>query len=923
MKRIYLLMICLVLIGKNVLAQQNSNQPITDNFQQVTLEEFVKHIEAKSTFHFYYDARQFDSLRITLNVTNQPLDSVLSRTLRNTDFQYAITADQQVFITKGKPIYTLLAPGFIPGKAGQKGNPPTTAVTIANIEDKNIKIPEATTENKVYEIGTPNGSNTGNANLSGYVRNLKSGEPMVGSGITIAGSKLGTVTDQFGYFTFSLPPGKHTLLISGVGMADTRRQIMLQGNGKLNIEVKERINSLNEVKISADKTANVKSVQLGVTRLDIKRIKEIPAVFGEADVLKAVLTLPGVTSVGEATTGFNVRGGAADQNLILLDGATIYNPAHFFGFFAAFNPDLVKDIQLYKSSIPEKFGGRLSSVLEVSNREGNKKIFTGSAGVGLLTSRFNIEGPLVKDQTSFVFGARTSYSDWLLRLLPEEYKNSSASFNDFNLGISHRINDKNSLYFTGYLSNDRFKLNSDTTYAYSNKNLVAKWKHNFNDRFYGVISAGIDRYRYSITSAANPINAFDLAYSIGQDNFRADFTYLLNRKHTLTFGLNSILYQVNPGDFKPVGTESLISQQIVPTEHALETGIYLGDKFDVSDKLSISAGVRYNVYNYLGAQTVLSYAANVPRSAANVTDSTTYGSGKVINTYHAPDIRISARYLLNDNLSIKAGYNTLHQYIHLLSNTTSISPTDVYKLSDPNIRPENGDQISLGLFKNASKNTIEMSVEVYYKRLRNYLDYKSGAVLLLNEHVEQDVLNTQGKAYGAEFSLKKTTGKLNGYLSYTYSRTFLKQDDLNAGELINDGGYYPANYDKPNNFTFTGNYRFSHRYSVSVDVTYSTGRPITLPIAKYLYGGSERVYYSDRNVYRIPDYFRADFSLNIEGNHKIYQKTHNTWNFGVYNLTGRQNAYSTFFTAQSGVISGYKLSIFANPIPFINYNIRF
>ncbi len=924
MRKIYFLSFCLLYLFQVSFAQKTRTPLISVNLQDATIVQLVSDIESKSGFHFYYDRIQFDSLRVTLRATNLPLDSILAIAFRNSDFHYAINAQQLVFLTKGRQIITELASGFIPGLPG-KVHPAKAKVIVDDYTDeKDKKIPEATTENKTYEIGVKtNEIIAGNATLSGYIRDIKTGDGVSGSVITVANLKGGVVTDQFGYFTITLPRGRHTLNIKGPGMRDTRRQLVLYTDGKLNIEIQEQINSLREVKISADKVANVRRVDMGVTRLDIKRIREIPALFGEADVLKVVLTLPGVTSVGEATTGFNVRGGAADENLILLDGATIYNPAHFFGFFAAFNPDIVKDITLYKGSIPEKFGGRLSSVLEITNREGNKKKFSGSAGIGLLTGTLNIEGPIVKDKTSFIIGARTSYSDWLLRLLPDAYKNSSASFNDFNLGISHQIDDKNNLYLTGYLSNDKFKLNSDTAYAYSNRSLALKWKHNFNAKLYSVISAGVDKYKYSMRSSVDPVNAFDLGFNINQDNFKADFTYLLNNKHTIGFGLSSILYKINPGTFKPIGTASLVMEQIVPSEKALESAIYLGDKYDITDQLSVSAGIRYNLFSALGPQTVNTYAANLPKSPANVLDSTTYKNGQFIRTYQAPDIRFSARYTFGNNLSVKAGYNTLHQYLHLLSNTTSISPTDVYKLSDANIKPEHGDQVSLGLFKNAANNTIEMSVEVYYKRLRNHLDYKSGAVLLLNKHVEQDVINTDGKAYGAEFSLKKTAGKLNGYMSYTYSRTFLKQNDPTAGELVNGGDYYPANYDKPHIANFTGNYRFTHRYSVSLDMTYSTGRPITLPIAKYMYAGSERVLYSDRNVYRIPDYFRSDFSLNIEGNHKVHQKTHNTWTVGVYNLTGRQNAYSTFFTEQSGIISGYKLSIFANPIPFINYKIRY
>ncbi len=920
MRKIYLLGFCCLFFLQMALAQQSAVKLISANLQQATIAQFVSDIESKSSYHFFYDVTQFDSLKITLQVVDKPIETVLDMAFKNTGFNYSI-ADNAVFLTKGRALRADLAVGYTTITSAQ---PAQTNTVVDYTDDKDKKVPDATTENKLYEIGTrTNSIKEGKALLSGYIRNIKSGEAVVGASIYVASTKTGVASDAFGYFTLSLPRGRHTLNIRGLGMKDTRRQIILYSDGKLNIELQEQVNSLKEVKISADKVANVRSVELGVTRMDIKNIKQIPTAFGEADVLKVVLTLPGVTSVGEATTGFNVRGGAADENLILLDGSTIYNPAHFFGFFAAFNPDIVKDIELYKSSIPEKFGGRLSSVLDITNREGNKKIFTGSAGIGLLTSRLNVEGPIIKNKTSFIFGGRTTYSDWLLHLLPEAYKHSSASFYDLNLDITHQINDKNNLYLSSYLSKDKFKLNSDTAYSYSNKSLILKWKHNFNNKLYSVISGGTDNYQYDINSTDNPINAFDLAFHINQSTFKTDFTYYVSNKHTLSFGVNSILYHIDPGTFEPDGVKSLVLPQVVAREQALESAIYLGDKYDITPELTISAGIRYNIYNYLGAQTIDRYAPNLPRQPVNVLDSTSYAGGKVINTYAAPDFRISARYILNDNLSVKAGYNTLHQYIHLLSNSTSISPTDIYKLSDPNIKPEHGDQISLGFFKNAAANTIEMSVEVYYKRLRDYLDYRSGAVLLLNQHIEQDVINTQGKAYGAEFLIKKTAGKLNGWISYTYSRTFLRQDDPNAGEFINEGKYYPANYDKPNSFNFTGNYRFTHRYSVSLDIAYSTGRPITLPIAKYDYAGSERVFYSDRNAYRIPDYFRSDFSINIEGNHRVHQLTHNSWSIGVYNLTGRQNAYSTFFTEQSGVISGYKLSIFASPIPYINYNIRF
>lgn len=922
MKKIYFLSFCFLVFFKLASAQDGNKKMISANFQQAKIEPFVSELESKTDYHFYYNPAQFDSLKVTLQVTDKPLETVLDMAFNNTDFHYAII-QQKVFLTKGRELKTGLAAGFFNAQPTNETTKETTVVTDYT-DEKEKKVVAATTENKLYEIGIKtNNIKSGTANLAGYVRDIKSGEAVIGASIYSADTKIGIATDQFGYYSLTLPRGRQTLIIKGLGMKDTRRRITLYSDGKLNIEMQEQVTSLKEVQISAEKVANVRSVEMGVNKLDIKSIKQIPTAFGEADVLRVVLTLPGVQSVGEATTGFNVRGGSADQNLILLNDATIYNPSHFFGFFSAFNPDIVKNIELYKSSIPEKYGGRLSSVLDVTDREGNKKKFTGSAGIGLLTSRLNVEGPIIKDKTSFIFGGRTTYSDWLLHLLPEAYKHSSASFYDVNLDISHQINEKNNIYITGYLSNDNFKLNSDTAYGYSNKNANIKWKHNFNNKLYSVLTAGVDRYQYNVSSTANPVNAYKLNFAVRQTNFKADFTYYLNSKNTIDFGLSSIYYKLNPGDFEPNGIKSLVVPDAVPLEQALESALYIGDKYDITPDLSISAGLRYSLYAYLGPQTVDHYAPNLPKGSLNILDSTTYKKNQVINTYQGPEIRLSARYNLNDDLSIKAAYNTLRQYLHLLSNTTAISPTDTYKLSDPNIKPQFGQQISLGVYKNAKANTIETSVEVYYKKIDNYLDYKSGATLLLNQHIEQDVIGTRGKAYGIEFLIRKTAGKLNGWVSYTYSRTFLRQNDPNAGELINSGNFYPANYDKPHNFNFTGNYRFSHRFSVSLDMTYSTGRPITLPIAKYEYGGSERVYYSDRNAYRIPDYFRTDFSMNIEGNHKVHQLTHNSWTIGVYNLTGRANAYSTFFTEQGGAINGYKLSIFANPIPFINYNIRF
>jgi len=896
---------------------------ISGDFRRLPFENFVETLEQKTGFHFYYSPADLDSFFVDFVAERKTLPQVLDMAFSGTDIHYAIDGSKRIFVTRRFEIKTdLPVVAARPAKADSlrmaDADTGTTDAVKARAKVQSL-------ENRLIEIGVKSADDKRvAATVTGYVRDASTGEAITSAAVYIDNSRVGGVTDQFGYYTLQIPKGSHILRISSVGMKDTRRNIVVNGDGKLNIDMQNFIPSLKAVVIVGSKNSNVKGVQMGVERVSIQSIKQTPMAFGEADVLKVVLTLPGVTSVGEASTGLNVRGGSTDQNLILFNEATVYNPSHLFGFFSAFDPDIVQDIQLYKSSIPEKYGGRLSSVLDVTARTGNKKKFTGTAGIGPLTARATVEGPIFSEKTTFVFGARTSYSDWILRNINnKEYSNSRASFYDFDLTMTHEFNNKNSLYLTGYYSSDQFKLNSDTLYQYSNRNVNLKWKHVFSSKLVGIFLGGYDGYLYNVTSKFNPVDAFKLAFDVNQTHFKADFTYAPNSKHTIDFGVNTIRYKLHPGAFTPLGSNSQVVSDIVNAEQGRESAVYLGDRYDITPEFSVSGGLRYSMFNYLGEQTVYQYVAGEPRSEFTIHDTLHYGKGDNIKTYQGPEIRLSARVNLSPTTSIKASYNTLRQYIHMLSNSVTMSPTDIWKLSDPNIQPQTGQQYSLGLYSNFRSNTIETSVEVYYKKIQHFLDYKSGAQLLLNHHIETDVINTSGKAYGVEVMVRKKTGKLNGWVNYTYSRTLVKQDDPIAGELINGGDFYPTSFDKPHSANLVGNYRFSHRVSMSMNVAYSTGRPITLPIAVYDLFGSQRLYYSDRNQYRIPDYFRLDMSMNFEANHKLKQKIHGSFSFGVYNLTGRKNAYSVYFTSENGVINGYKLSIFGTAIPFITYNIRF
>lgn len=681
------------------------------------------------------------------------------------------------------------------------------------------------------------------------------------------------------------------------------------------------VQTLSSVTISA--ATNVKGTQMGVQKIDIKAVRQVPLVFGEADVLRVVMAMPGVKTVGEASTGLNVRGGSTDQNLILFNDATIFNPSHFFGLFSTFNPDIVKDVTLYKSSMPARYGGRLSSVLDISAREGNKKNITGSAGIGPVTSRIALEGPIIKDKTSFLIGGRSTYANWLMKLLPDEFEDSKANFYDANVVLDHTFGPKSELTLTGYLSHDRFSLNRDTVYAYENKSVSLQWRVDLSKRLNAKFTGGGDNYRYNIHSTKNPVNAYALDFTVDQKYLKGHFNYYATGNQTIDFGWSNIYYNISPGNFGPDGDQSEVAKDEVQRDRGIESALYVNDKFDITTNLSLEAGLRFSLFNYMGPGSVNIYSPGKPKEEENIVDTAHYGKGKFIKTYGGPEYRASLRYALSEKYSVKIGFNTTRQYIHLLSNTAAMAPTDTWKLSDPNIRPQAGAQYSLGFYRNFKSNTIEMSLEFYYKKIKDYLDYKSGASLIMNHHIETDVINTEGKAYGAEFLVKKATGKFNGWLGYTYSRILLRQDDPNVGEIINKGEYYPANYDKPHDFTFIGNYRVNQRFSVSLNANYSTGRPITLPIGRYYYSNAYRTLYGERNGYRIPDYFRMDFSMNVEGNHKVKQKTHNSWTFGVYNLTGRKNPYSVYYITQDGAINGYKLSIFGSAIPFVTYNVRF
>ena len=682
---------------------------------------------------------------------------------------------------------------------------------------------------------------------------------------------------------------------------------------------------LAEIVVVGGRQSTVDNVMIGAEKFKPQILKNIPSVFGEADIMKIVLTLPGVTTVGEASSGYNVRGGATDQNLILFNGGTVYNPSHLFGLFTSFNSDAVEDVELFKSSIPVEYGGRISSVLKVVSKEANMRKFTGSASIGVLTSRANIEIPIVKDHVSLLLNGRTTYSDWILKHLPEKsgYKNGTANFYDFGGVLTWKLNDKHRLKLYGYWSNDRFSFSSDDKYGYQNRNLSAEWRSILNEKVTATLSAGLDHYDYFNDDEAIPYMASRLSFGIDQLWGKLHIRHRLTEKQVFSYGLSVQHYDVQAGKYEPLGEESLIKTDQLQSEKALESAIYVDYERSLTDKLTVSAGLRYSMFNALGPRDVNIYSNHELPSEKTLLE-TRHETG-IIKTYHAPEIRLSTRYALQENLSLKAGFNTMHQYIHKVSNTSIMSPTDIWKLSDLNIKPQNGWQLAAGIYYETAKKEYELSAEVYYKHIGDYLNYRSSAVLLMNHHLETDVISTKGKAYGVELQVKKPIGKVNGWVSYTFSRSLLCQDDERVAVPLNDGDWYPSEYDRPHEVKAVLNYKFTERYSFSSNFNYATGRPTTLPAGQYYNSYNHRYmpYYRDRNTYRIPDYMRLDLAFNIEPTHKLTSFLHTSFSIGVYNALARKNAYNVYYVSEGNQIKGYKLSVFGSAIPYVSLNIRF
>ena len=907
--------ILLLFFGFNQLIySQDQKNNVNLSFSNINRIEVLKQIEASTGYRFYFQENWFDkNVLISGSYSNKNIQEVLNKVFEDTDLNF--------FIDKNKIILTknsIINDKFDNNKPNGKNIP------VFFQQYDSVKKNKTEETAPIALIGKESiGSNVDLYTISGHITDLKNEKHLTDITVKVKNTNITTVTNSEGFYSLKLPEGLATIEIESLLYNNTSRKIMVYSNGTLDFSIIEKINQLKEVIVKGKNSQNIRTAITGVTTIEAEGVKTVPLVLGERDVLKIALTIPGIKTAGEGSSGFNVRGGKEDQNLMLLDNGTIYNPAHLFGFFSSLNPYTINKVDIYKGGIPSEFGGRLSSVFDITSKNGNTEKISGEGGIGPVTSNLTASIPVVKGKASLLVGGRATYSDWILKSLDDEnLKNSQASFYDLFAKYTHKINKNNSVEGTGYYSKDKYTITPDSLYQYSNRLVSLKWKHSFNEKNNSEFNVSNSEYKFSINyESANP-ESFIFKYKIDETQASLKFNSELNSKHKFTYGISSKLYKVNPGEISPNG-ESLVTPIKIDNEKGLESAVFFSDKFKITEKLLLDIGARYSLYAALGESTQKIYQDGVPKTPSTVIEEKKYGNNEVINTTGGFEPRIALRYIFDESLFVKAGFDKNYQYIHLLTNNTTQSPTDTWKLSDLNVKPESGLQYSLGIFKKLDYQDIELSLEGYYKTSKNILDYKVGANLLLNKDLETELLQGDGKAYGVEFLLKKSVGRLNGWIGYTYSRTFIKLDSQFNDEKVNNGAYFPTNFDKPHDVSIVMNYKFTHRYSFSSNFVYQTGRPITYPIGKYNYNGAEYTLYSDRNKYRIPDYYRLDIGLNIEGNHKIKKLAHSFWNISIYNVLGRNNPYSIFFVTKEGEVKAYKTSIFSVPIPTITYNFKF
>ncbi|GAA3635735.1 TonB-dependent receptor [Flavivirga jejuensis] len=766
--------------------------------------------------------------------------------------------------------------------------------------------------------------------LSGSITDKSNGESLFGASIFLKGTTIGVVTNEYGFYSLSAPSGEYTLVVSYMGYTEINKELSLTENQKIDFEIVELTAQLDEVIVMAEEPerTNLRKPEMSVSKVNIKTVKKMPVVLGEVDVIKSLQTLPGVTNNGEGSAGFNIRGGAADQNLVLLDEAIIYNTSHLLGYFSIFNADAIKDMKLYKGGIPARFGGRTSSVLNVRQKEGNTKKIALTGGIGVISGRLAAEGPVFADRGSFLIAGRSSYAHLFLNT---EAGENSANFYDLNLKTNYKLNKNNKLFLSGYFGRDAFNFGSSFKSSYGNLSGNLRWNHIFNNKLFSNLSIIYSKYDYDIRVVSNQL---DWVSSINNYNLKYDFKYYLNNQYKLDFGVSGIYYDFDPGQIRPTSETSAVNPLSLDQKRAFERAFYVGIEHKLTNRLTALYGLRYSFFSRLGGQALVNYANNQPvvyndelevYQNGTTIGETNYNNDETIESYGNLEPRLALAYQLNESSSVKAGYSRTAQYIHLLSNTVSISPLDVWAPSGKYIKPQLSNQFAFGYFKNFKDKIYSLEVETYYKTTENRMDFIDGSNIIGQNTIETEILNGESRAYGLEFLLRKNEGDFTGWFAYTLSKSEQRTQGRNAREPgINNGNWYNTPHDRTHDFSLTGAYKLNEKWSFGGNLIFQTGRPVTYPNEQYSYEGQSIANYSDRNSDRLTPYHRLDISATYRPNEKRNRQWKGEWVFGIYNVYNRKNAAAISFgqNIETGVNEATRTAVFGI-IPSVTYNFKF
>lgn len=758
--------------------------------------------------------------------------------------------------------------------------------------------------------------------LSGYLKDKANGEALIGATIYIPQLKTGVITNPYGFYSISVPQGTYSVTFSFVGYETQSPFVNLSESKQLNVLLEEDSKQIDEVVVTGEKkNRNVENLQMSMEKVQVKLVKKLPSFMGEVDIIKSITLLPGIQNGGEGSSGLYVRGGGPDENLMILDEAPVYNASHLMGFFSVFNSDAIKDVQVYKGGIPAEYGGKASSVIDIRMKDGNSQQLGMSGGIGNISSRLTIEGPIIKDKWSFIVSGRRTYADVVGKAIGiEELKDNQLYFYDLNLKTNAQINDRNRLYLSAYMGDDYFKSGESIYMRWGNITSTARWNHLFSNKLFSNTSLIFSRYNYNLGVPGNSADQFDWTSQISDYNFKEDFTWYLNSKNKLTLGFNVIYHHFEPGEVD-ANEGSYFSDLKLTNYNAIDNSLYVSNEQSIGPKLTLRYGLRYSYFQQIGKGKVREYENPDQPNEDEVTDVKEYGAGELIPPpYHNLEPRLAVKYMLSPESSLKASYNRMAQNLHLISNTNSPTPLDIWLPSNHYIKPLIANQVGLGYFRNFKNNMFETSAEVYYKKMKNVVDYIDGAELFLNEDLETELLNGKGWAYGLELYAKKQEGRLTGWLSYTLARS------MREIQGINNGKAYPSSYDRTHNVSVVANYELAKRLNLSSTWVFQTGSPTSYPIAKYDVDGTTMYYYADRNSNRIPDYHRMDVSLTYDFKKNDRRKVKQSLNLSVYNLYARRNAYSVTFRQNEenpNISEATRLSIIGSVIPAITYNFNF